>query len=214
MKLHLGCGEIHLDGYVNIDYPPDLHTVQISTAVDEYHNILELSYPANSINEIRLHHVFEHFWRSTAVGLLAGWWSWLEPGGLLHIEVPDFDRTSFAVLNPFNSPKRKMVGLRHIFGSQEAGWANHYEGWSSERLGTLLKGFGFEIEKIQNNAYKGTYNFHVYAKKTSTKMSKLDFEDKARSWLSCYLVDESEQKMLNIWINQFQEQLTKSWAEK
>ena len=110
MKLHLGCGEIHLDGYLNIDYPPASHAVQTKSAADEYHNILELAYPANSIEEIRLHHVFEHFTRASALGLLAGWWTWLVPGGLLRIEVPDFDRTAWAVLSPFTPKKKKMIG--------------------------------------------------------------------------------------------------------
>jgi hypothetical protein len=214
MKLHLGCGEIHLEGYLNIDFPPEQHTVQTKKAADEYHNILELSYPANSINEIRLHHVFEHFWRSTAVGLLAGWWSWLEPGGLLHIEVPDFDRTAFAILNPFSLKRNKLVGLRHIFGSREANWAIHYEGWSSKRLSDLLRDIGYQIEKIEKNSYKGTYNFHIYARKTAIIMTQPDFEIKAKNWLSNYLVDDSEQKMLGTWMKQFQEQLSKSWSDK
>ncbi|MBE3140734.1 MAG: hypothetical protein IMZ53_09145 [Thermoplasmata archaeon] len=62
-RLHLGCGEVYLGDYLNIDYPLASHTLQTKLAADEYHNILELRYPANSIEEIRPHHVFEHFAR-------------------------------------------------------------------------------------------------------------------------------------------------------
>lgn len=69
LKLHLGCGEVYLDGYRNIDYPPSEHTVQTQTKVDEYADILrELVYPRASIEEVRLHHVFEHFTHPGATG--------------------------------------------------------------------------------------------------------------------------------------------------
>lgn len=216
MKLHLGCGEVHLLDYINIDFPPEFHTVQVDKAADEYHNILELSYPPESIDEIRHHHVFEHFSRAVAIGLLAGWWSWLKPEGLLHIEVPDFNRTALSVLDPFSSERKKMVGLRHIFGSQEADWAVHYEGWSSQRLKKLLKQMGFRINKIEKQSYKATYNFHIYAQKQVNQLSQNDFRDIARLWLKKSLVDESvsELKMLEIWMEQFDNQIKKTWAKE
>ncbi len=214
MRLHLGCGEVHLDGYLNIDYPPASHTVQTKSAADEYHNILELSYPANSIDEIRLHHVFEHFQRATALGLLAGWWSWLKVGGLLRIEVPDFDRTARAVLNPFSSDKARFVGLRHIFGSQEASWAFHMEGWSAKRLSRVLTHFGYDIQKVDRNAYQGTYNIDVYALKTSQPRTRETFEQAAQEWLAHSTVDnsETEKRMLNVWMQQLTDQLQRSWS--
>ena len=86
MKLHLGCGERYLEGYINIDYPPEQHTVQQNTKVDHYADITKLNYPENSIDEVRLHHVFEHFDRATALALLCNWHTWLKPGGKLLIE--------------------------------------------------------------------------------------------------------------------------------
>ncbi len=216
MKLHLGCGEVYLDGYLNIDYPPASHTVQTKSTADEYHNILELSYPSNSIEEIRLHHVFEHFTRASALGLLAAWWTWLKPGSMLRIEVPDFDRTARSVLNPFTPKKKKMLGLRHIFGSQEADWAFHMEGWSSGRLRNLLESFGYHIMRVKKNAWRGTYNVEIFAVKTTRNMQKSDFESAAYTWISDFMVDESptEQKMRAVWMEQFRTQISKSWAKE
>ncbi|MBU1349519.1 MAG: hypothetical protein ABII99_02395 [Patescibacteria group bacterium] len=90
MKLHLGCGENYLEGYVNIDFPPEFHTIQNKSVADKYANIFELKYKKDSIEEIRLHHVFEHFERAVALALIAGWRSWLKKNGVLRIEVPDF----------------------------------------------------------------------------------------------------------------------------
>src|SRR4051812_1479624 len=123
LRLHLGCGERHLDGYVNIDYPPSEHTVQTATAADELADITRLEYPAGSVAEIRLHHVFEHFDRPTALRLLADWRGWLAPGGELTIETPDFERCARAFARRTTTEKRREVLLRHMFGSHEAAWA-------------------------------------------------------------------------------------------
>ena len=79
-KLHLGCGQRYLEGYVNIDFPAAEHTVQEQSVADRHADLLCLSYPAGSIDEIRLHHVFEHFDRHTACALMASWQSWLKVG--------------------------------------------------------------------------------------------------------------------------------------
>jgi predicted SAM-dependent methyltransferase len=97
MKLHLGCGQKYMEGYINIDYPSSEHTIQQTSVADEFHNLYELKYSAQSIEEIRLHHVFEHFERMSACAFMAAWNSWLKLGGILRIEVPDFE-TTFKVL--------------------------------------------------------------------------------------------------------------------
>jgi hypothetical protein len=209
MRLHLGCGEVHLDGYLNIDYPLSSHPVQKISAADEYHNILELSYPANSIEEIRLHHVFEHFSRATSIALLAGWWLWLSVDGLLRIEVPDFQHAAMAVVNPFSRKKARYVGLRHIFGSQEASWAVHMEGWSAQSMRDVLSLFGYKVEDVKHNHWRGTYNIEVFARKMFAKKTFADFEQVARTWLTQFTVDngESERKMLEVWMNQYRDQV-------
>lgn len=80
LRLHLGCGEQRLEGYVNIDYPPSEHTVQTKTGADIFADITTLNFPTHSVDEIRLHHVFEHFDRATALALLIKWHSCLKIG--------------------------------------------------------------------------------------------------------------------------------------
>ena len=202
MKLHLGCGEQYLKGYVNIDFPINKHSVQQKCVADVYKDILALQYPFESVDEIRLHHVFEHFSRPLAFALLASWWSWLKVGGLVRIEVPDFDRSALRVLNPFISTKQKYVALRHIFGSQEASWATHCEGWSEDRLKTVLTKFGFQPKKANKNSWKGTYNIEIFATKINKDMGKKEFEHTAESVLANYLVDRfsSEMRLLQVWM--------------
>jgi predicted SAM-dependent methyltransferase len=150
MKLHIGCGEKYLEGYVNIDFPDSEQSIIHTKADIYYKNMGELSYPENSIDEIRSHHLFEHFSRAEALKLLVRWRSWLKPGGLLVIETPDFTTSAVMFLNS-TSLKRRFELARHIFGSEEAGWANHKDYWDKEKYLFVLSKLGFE--KIKTYRY-------------------------------------------------------------
>jgi hypothetical protein len=214
MKLHLGCGETRLEGYVNIDQPPPSHTVQSRSVADQYADITRLRYPEGSVEEVRLHHVFEHFSRPTAIGLAASWASWLSPRGRLHIEVPDFVRTARAVLWPFSSRHARLVGIRHLFGSHEAPWAVHCEGWSAATLSGVLEVCGLEIERVRRRGWKGTYNLEVFGRKRGHGIGWNELEPRARAWLRDYLLDDTpgELKLLDVWMSELRGQLERTWA--
>ena len=209
MKLHLGCGQRYLKGYINIDFPASEHTVQDKSIADIQADITQLSYPASTIDEVRLHHVFEHFTRPVACGLLVAWRSWLKIGGTLRIEVPDSHRMSLIISNPLTLQRSKTVALRHMFGSHEARWAIHCEGWTIDRLTKILKTLGFAIIKCKKNSWKGTYNFEIIGKKNDTRFSNIDIENNVKGFLSDYLVDlsQSELKLLDVWIKAYKNQL-------
>jgi hypothetical protein len=209
LKLHLGCGERYLEGYRNIDFPPSEHTVQTGTRVDEYSDIRELVYPRESVAEVRLHHVFEHFTRPVALALLTAWNAWLEPGGTLRIEVPDFDRTARRVLSPLTSEKQRGVALRHIFGSQEAPWALHLEGWSRRRLERVANAFGFDVSERRKNSYKGTFNVDISSRRVR-QLTLTEARSAAAEILSMNLVGD-EAKILEVWMTAYDDQVKKSW---
>lgn len=214
MKLHLGCGQVHLEGYVNIDYPLSEHTVQEKSVSDKHADLTKLRYKAGTIDEVRLHHTYEHFIRPQALGLLASWCSWLKKGGIIHIEVPDFDATAKRVLSRRTSDHDRKVGLRHIFGSNEAPWATHYEGWSKKRLIEVFELFGLEVIKTEETAYLATRNITIIGKKSGKSPTQKEFAKRARAYLKNFTVDESEfeTRLLDIWMRDFEEQLTKTFA--
>jgi hypothetical protein len=212
LKLHLGCGQRYLEGYVNIDFPSSEHSVQENSVADLHADLLGLCYPPESIQEVRLHHVFEHFPRPIACALLAAWHSWLQPGGVLHIEVPDFRRTALAMLNPLVSLHRLAVGERHLFGSHEAGWAVHCEGYSPRLLKAMLESYGFTTRTVRKNAWRGTYNFEIIAAKPLQAGTPADFEDVTRSFLANFLVDDTEQRLLEVWMEMYRGQVERSRA--
>lgn len=214
MRLHLGCGERYLAGYVNIDQPPASHTVQSQSVADRHADLTALRYDAGSIDEVRLHHVFEHFPRPVALALVASWATWLRPGGILHVEVPDFDRTARSVLSLFASRRRRLAGIRHLFGSHEAPWAVHWEGWSAETLRAVFQLFGIEAVRVRRARWKHTYNVEAIGRRGDAPLDPEQVEAAARAWLDAYLVDHSptELRLLDVWMEQFRKQFEASRA--
>jgi len=164
-----------------------------------------------TIQEVRLHHVFEHFDRTVACALVASWNSWLMDNGTLHIEVPDFEKTAKAALSKFKNIDKKKVAIRHLFGSHEAKWAIHAEGYSQWMLEDMLHCFGFKTLKVLKHTWHGTYNLEIIAEKIET-VSKDESKKMAEKYLKGFLVDDSEGALLETWIEQFNEQLNISWA--
>jgi predicted SAM-dependent methyltransferase len=213
VRLHLGCGMKYLDGYLNIDYPHELHSVQDKSVADYHCNIIDLRYEKSSIEEIRLHHVYEHFSRPIALSLIACWNSWLKVDGHLRIEVPDFKRSALKVLSPLTSDKEKKKSIRHLFGSHEAIWAYHLEGYAHQSLSEIFKIFGFSIEKSLKNSWKGTYNIEIIGSK-NRDISLQEAKVIGKNYLFSFLVDnnQSEMKLLETWLEIYNNQLIKGFA--
>ena len=152
IKLHLGCQNNYLEGYVNVDLPPSEQTVE-KVRADVYEDVRRLSYPDNTIDEIRSHHLLEHFSRQEALLLLARWHRWLKKDGLLVVETPDFETSIKKFIKADNIKDRFPFG-RHIFGSQEAAWAQHQDFWYEDKFRYVLSqlGYGdFRFEEFSNN---------------------------------------------------------------
>jgi hypothetical protein len=201
IKLHLGCGGIYLDGYRNIDLPVEEHGVQDAIRPDVYADITTLEFAPESVSEIRLHHVFEHFERPIALRLLIDWYRWLEPGGKLVVETPDFARSARALLRK-RSPADQMKLLRHVFGSHEARWAVHCDGWYPAKFRWILGELGYVRVKSKRSAWQGTFNVTVRARKPHGRPKSteelLDIGDRILR-LSLINDSASEQRMFEVW---------------
>ncbi len=204
-KLHLGCGEIRLEGYVNVDHPPNEHTVQKKSVADVHADIRTMDLPSESAAEIRLHHVLEHFPRVEALALLTRWNRWLCQDGLLVVETPDFDRSIALLRSTWFSPARRNKVMRHIFGSQEASWAYHYDGWSQKQFQQVLGNLGYGKITFERNAWHDTRNIVVRARKVR-ELSPDDCYQATEQILISYLVDDSEteRRMLSTWLMQWE----------
>ena len=140
-RVHLGCGDVHRRGYLNVDLPPKDGVAGGTSRPDLESDVTAVSCPSETLAEVRLHHLFEHFERAQALALLLRWYHWLRPSGQLCIETPDFEG---CILGFSDRPVgEQSVILRHIFGSQEAPWAQHKDGWSASRFRYVLAELGF-----------------------------------------------------------------------
>lgn len=143
-RLHLGCGNIKLDGFCNVDV---LHTI----AVDVVDDIRLLKrFPNNSAQEIYACHVLEHFAHHEIEPILKRWFEILAPGGVLRISVPDIDRIVRIYhknFKHFETPGHSpWIGL--IYGGQSTPYDYHKTGFNACWLKYLLEGNGY-VECIE-----------------------------------------------------------------
>lgn len=127
-KPHKGFKTIDIEAYANPDYLGDFRTMNFE-----------------NVQVIRAHHVLEHFSREEGVTVLKQWHSWLKQGGILIVETPDFEE----ICHDFASDPYWMT--RHTFGSQEADWAFHKDGWYEAKLRSVLLIIGFTIKDIRKS---------------------------------------------------------------
>lgn len=211
MKLHLGCGQIYLKGYVNIDYPLNEQTVQKKVRADIYQDITTLHFKESSIEEIRLHHVLEHFPRYTSLALLCKWRDWLKIQGKLIIETPDVLKCFKMMSSPLIRYENKQQIMRHIFGSHEASWAVHYDGWYKKKYSHILKEIGFNNVDYQYQTWGNTYNITVTASKTNEDYDFKKYRLKIKDILTLstiktkypkgFVLEKGETDMLALWLD-------------
>ena len=134
MKLHLGCGNVHLDGWLNVaitegssvDRLDDVSTLE--TIVDESCDIIYAS------------HVLEHFDREEYASVLSVWYNNLKPGAVMRLAVPD-----------------ELLGI--FYGGQRSPYDYHKMGFDEHSLSSKLKELGFT--NIKTWDWKETEHAHL-----------------------------------------------------
>src|SRR2546421_78863 len=210
LRLHLGCGEQHFPGFVNIDYPPEHHQV-MQVRADAHANILQLNFPPRSVDEIRLHHVFEHFNRVTALAMLIKWHGWLKQGGQLRIETPDLLGSAKNLVSPTASWKTKMGAARHLAGDHADGWAYHLDHWFPERYERTLTRLGFKDIKIKQTSWPCEpylANVEITAEKLARTPAQLLAAADELLWEST--VADAERPTFEVWQRQLRSLLADS----
>lgn len=132
LKLHLGCGNIKIPGFINIDSGNENADIKCS--------FFELPYRENSVDLIYMCHSLEHIGLNIVPDFLKYLRRLLKSEGQLYISVPDFEILSSVYLS------RKVALseiVRAIHGGQEYEGNTHFISFDYDLLSTLLKRAGF-----------------------------------------------------------------------
>lgn len=149
MKLHLGCGNKILRGFVNID-------IRVDSGCDVVDDISKLSkIEDGSVSMIYASHVLEHFGRFEYINVLKRWYDVLESGGILRVSVPDFE----SIFEKYSEgvPLDVLIGL--LYGGQSYPENYHYMGFDFNKLEKDLMGIGFS--DIKRWDWRETEHSHV-----------------------------------------------------
>jgi len=133
MKLHLGCGNKKIHGFINVDIREEVEP-------DLVDDILTLkSVEDSSADLIYACHVLEHFSFNEARDALFRWHKILKPDGILRLSVPDMD----AVFAHYFYWKELVEIKGFLWGGQDHLYNYHKSGWDYEFLSELMSIVGF-----------------------------------------------------------------------
>jgi hypothetical protein len=151
-KLHLGCGNIYLNGYINID-------VSFYSAADIVLNIQNINkyFKKNTIQEILMVHTISYLRLFDARRLLVMCFHILMPEGKLIIEFPDVVKCSKMIID--NNDIQVQEGKENLF--------RYIEG---------IRGFyAFDLDQIKNKVRFTPYTFGWSANHMKYELTNLGF---------------------------------------
>jgi len=142
IKLHLGCGKIHINGFVNIDINND-------PAVDIVSDVRYLKeFKENTVDTIYACMVLEHLGRWNYLPALKRWYQLLKDRGILRVTVPDFE----AISEYYIETKDLATLYPALYAGQDSPKNYHYWCWDFKTLKKDLKLVGFKkIRRYDRN---------------------------------------------------------------
>jgi hypothetical protein len=167
LRLHLGCGSRHLEGYVNIDL--------LSGLADLLADCTRLTFiPSASVSHILVEHMVEHLSRAEALAALREWTRVLEPGGVLEIEVPD---VLWCIENFLATPDEERYAILYegkgavaaLYGLQTNPGQFHKFGYTPAHLADCVRGCGLEVTELKTHMTAHPCRaIRIWAKKPGT----------------------------------------------
>lgn len=114
IRLHLGCGETRLEGFVNID-------VRETCATDVVRDVTDLScYGDESVARIETYHMIEHLSEADGYRLLRECWRILRPLGVIVIECPNIKACGEALHQSIPNSRGWRMAFEGIYGQRYA----------------------------------------------------------------------------------------------
>ena len=134
MKLHVGCGDVILPGWTNIDLE-DLPGIQLQDDIRELKKITD-----GTCDIIYASHVLEHVGRNEFEKVIKIWNKKLKIGGILRIAVPDFEK----VVQWYKKTGNILDVTGLVSGGQKTKYDYHQMIFDKKFLKGILEKCGFD----------------------------------------------------------------------
>jgi len=135
LKIHIGPGEVNIQGWVNIDARnfEHVHIVNKKISFDEFSD--------GSIQEIYLCHILEHLSFDEIEDMLSLIFVKLKSGGVVRVSVPDFDR----IVEIYTTNNSNLNQIKHVLmGGQDYEFNFHKAVFNKSSLTSHFENHGFK----------------------------------------------------------------------
>lgn len=150
IKLNLGCNDLPLEGFINIDIrkSPEVKADLIADALD-----LSEHFQKDTVDEIYAGHLIEHLTPEEARIAVAHWYDLLGEGGILAVMTPDFR----CLCEEYLQGSISLEDMNNIYIFSYCQDSVHKSIWDQEALFSLLAEAGLkQIEPIDRQSNKYT----------------------------------------------------------
>ena len=195
MKLNLGCGTDHKEGYLNVDFRK-LPGVDIVADLSS----IPWAWMNGQVDEIMMLDFLEHFPYARTEAILQECWRILKPGGKLIVQVPDLEHCARAAsfTRPYlcnrcgwefqkragnedcgrcgqSSTDVALAAAHRLMGGQdyEGNW--HYALFSTQLLYDLLRRNGFRVVDVPERNENGETYFQNWNVRLDAVKGDLDW---------------------------------------
>lgn len=157
MRLHLGCGPLHYEGWINIDKNPKCNP----NIVADIKQIREY-FEKGIIEEIMIIHTIGYLTRYQALKFFKDCFDLLKPGGRLIVETPDLEKTMKLY------PSNKFEYTRVIYGYDNANDpsetpATYLWGWTGETIKEEMEKIGFAVSIMKPQTHNPDRDVRIEA---------------------------------------------------
>lgn len=109
LKINVGSGNRYKDGWKNVDLYAERSDIR--------EDLRTVEFPPGAADTILASHVLEHFERDQALELCRKFSRWLQPGGRLIVEMPNWSRC--CKLGAADDLKSRLGGLKGLLGGRQ-----------------------------------------------------------------------------------------------
>lgn len=140
-RLHVGCGAVKLEGWVNADIDPRAQLI--------INLRRRLPFPENALDRIYSEHVLEHVSAEDGVAFLREAYRTLKPGGVMRVAMPDLDDLIDGYSNDWKRfdwlhwPGHEFIQTRAEMLNIAFRWWGHLYLYNREELERRLREAGF-----------------------------------------------------------------------